>query len=172
MSSAESRKVTFRIEWHDATDGVECKTLAGITLLIDETPAWPVTGEDTDEFEWFADELLSHMAECWKPLVLRQTYPIPVLPERPSYLVAEAGRRWASLPEGLVEAEQNDVAAFEDVHNLANAFGGISGLLPLWFLRDRDQMIIDTQERLWQVPLDAAIKALTSAGDRIVDRLQ
>jgi hypothetical protein len=172
MSSAESRKVTFRIDWRDATDGVECKTLAGITLLIDETPAWPVTGEDTDEFEWFADELLSHMAECWKPLVLRQTYPIPVLPERPSYLVAEAGRRWASLPEGLVEAEQNDVAAFEDVHNLANAFGGISGLLPLWFLRDRDQMIIDTQERLWQVPLDAAIKALASAGDQIVDRLQ
>jgi hypothetical protein len=172
MSLAESRKVTFRIEWHDATDGVECKTLAGITLLIDETPAWPVTGEDTDEFEWFADELLSHMAECWKPLVLRQTYPIPVLPERPSYLVAESARRWASMPQGLVEAEQNDVAAFEDVHNLANSFGGISGLLPLWFLRDRDHMIIDTQERLWQVPLDAAIDALTSAGDRIVDRLQ
>lgn len=171
MRPVESAKVNFKIDWHDAVDGVECKTLAAITLLIDETPAWPVTGEDTDEFEWFADELLSHITECWKPLVLRQTYPIPVQPERPSYLVPEATRRWASLPESLVEAEQIDVAAFEDTHNLANAFGGISGLLPLWFLRDRDRMIIDTQERLWQVPLDAAIKALSSAGDRIADRL-
>src|ERR1035437_6079871 len=120
MSPTESKQISFRIDWRDAFDGVECKTLASITLLIDETPAWPITGEDTDEFEWFADELLSHLTECWKSLVLRQTYPIAVQPERPSFLIAEAAKRGASLSETVAESEQKEVSAFEDVHNLAN----------------------------------------------------
>jgi Zn-dependent peptidase ImmA (M78 family) len=171
MSPIEPRQISFRIDWRDALNGVECNTLASITLLIDGTPAWPVSGEDTDEFEWFADELLSHLTECWKPLILRQTYPIAVQPERPSFLMADAAKRWASLPEALVESEKAEVSAFEDVHNMANAFGGITGLLPLWFLRDQDRMIIDTQERLWQIPLKAAIDALTAVGDAIAERL-
>src|SRR5438270_4571960 len=144
MNPSQSKQISFKIDWRDAIDGVECKTLASIMLLIDETPAWPVTGEDTDEFEWYADELLAHLTECWKPLLLRQTYPMPVQPQRPSYLIAEATKRWASQPASLIDTEQNDLQAFEDTHNLANAFEGISGLLPLWFLRDRDYMIIDT----------------------------
>ena len=171
MSPVESRQISFGIRCRDVLNGVECTTLASITLLIDGTPSWPISGEDTDEFEWFADELLSHLTECWKPLILRQTYPIAVQPERPSFLMADAAKRWASLSEALVESEQKEVMAFEDVHNLANAFGGITGLLPLWFLRDQNRMIIDTQERLWHVPLKAAIAALTVAGDTIAERL-
>jgi hypothetical protein len=72
MSPNESRQISRGIDWRDALNGIECKTLASITLLIDGTPAWPVSGEDTDEFEWFADELLSHLTECRKPLILRQ----------------------------------------------------------------------------------------------------
>jgi hypothetical protein len=45
--------------------------------------------------------------------------------------MADAAMRWASLSEALVENEEAEVSAFEDVHNLANAFGGITGLLPL-----------------------------------------
>ena len=172
MTPTKSKQISFRIDWRDALGGVECKTLASMTLLIDDTPAWPVSGEDTDEFEWFADELLSHLTECWKPLILRQTYPIAVQPDRPSYLMADAAKRWASLPEALVESEEKEVSAFEDVHNFANAFGGISGLLPLWLLRDQDRMIVDTQERLWEVPLKAAISALTTAGDNVAERLR
>ena len=57
------------------------------------------------------------------------------------------------------------------MHNLANAFGGVSSLLPLWCLRDRDRMIIDTQETLSEVPIQIAIDALTVAGNRIAERL-
>jgi len=42
------------------------------------------------------------------------------------------------MPSPSVESEQQAVAAFIDVHNLINAFGGVTGLLPLWFLRDQD----------------------------------
>ncbi len=120
----------FEIDWHDTSDGVPCTTLASIALLIDGTPIWPVTDGEVSDFEWFADELLAHITECWKPLVLRQTYPIMVQPERPSFLMAELTKRWSELPDAAVESERQEITAFEDVHNLANAFGGVSGLLP------------------------------------------
>lgn len=171
MSFAKSPQMRFEIDWRGRHDGLACDTLASIALLVDDTPVWPVTGGEAGDFEWFADELLAHLTECWKPLILRQTYPIPVQPERPSFLAAELSKRWSELPAAAIETEQQEMAAFEDVHNLANAFGGISGLLPLWCLRDRDRMIIDTQETLSEVPIKIAINALTVAGNRIAERL-
>ncbi len=171
MSLSRSSQIRFEIDWRDTFGGVACKTLASIALLIDETPIWPVTGGEASDFEWFADELLAHLAECWKPLILRQTYPIPVQPERPSFLMAELARRWSELPEATVENERQEITAFEDVHNLANAFGGVSGLLPLWCLRDQDRMVIDTQETLSEVPIKVAIEAFAAAGGHIAERL-
>jgi Zn-dependent peptidase ImmA (M78 family) len=167
----QTAPICFDIDWLDSVEGVECKTLARISVQVDGVTVWPVTGEDTETFEWFADEFLAHLAECWKPIIVRQTYPIPVQPERPSYLIVEAKKRWASLPEATIENEERQVSAFEDAHNLANAFGGVSGLLPLWLLRDRDTMIVDTQERLLRVPIHDAIEALTAAGDQIAAQL-
>jgi IrrE N-terminal-like domain len=174
MSNEDLGRMFFKIEWADAADGIAYKTLASIALIVDGTPIWPVKGQAEEAFEWYADELLSHLAECWKPLLLRQSYPIPVQPERPSLLSVEAAKRWSQsqLPNELVESEEQEVAAFDDVHNLANAFGGISGLLPLWFLRDRDEMIVDTGEVCLQVPLNEAVNALVSVGDPIAARLK
>jgi Zn-dependent peptidase ImmA (M78 family) len=172
MSIAKSARILFKLDWKDTVDGIECKTLASITLIIDDTPIWPIRGEEADDFEWFADELLSHLTECWKPLILRQNYPIPVQPERPSFLIAEASKRWSGLSDATIENEQRAVAAFEDVHNLANAFGGITGLLPLWFMRDQDTMIVDTQELQFRLPIQEVINALVSAGDTIAARLK
>src|SRR6516162_8570659 len=115
MSLTKSPRMLFKIDWLDSVDGIECKTLAAITLMVDGTPIWPVKGEDTDVFEWYADELLAHLTECWKPLILTQVYPIPVQPERPSFLRAATAKRWSELPNAL-EAEEREVAAFEDVH--------------------------------------------------------
>jgi Zn-dependent peptidase ImmA (M78 family) len=172
MNVAAKHPIQFKLDWIDRSDGVEYRTLAAISLLADGIPIWPVKGEDTDDFQWYADELLAHLTECWKPLNLRQNYPIPVKPDRPSFLLAEAAKRWSELPSTAIESEQGEVAAFEDVHNLANAFGGITGLLPLWFLRDQNVMIIDTQELFLRVPLKDALHALVSVGNAIADRLQ
>jgi Zn-dependent peptidase ImmA (M78 family) len=170
--NSEKRSVAFRLDWRDSYDGAPCKTIAAITLLIHDVPVWPVKGEDTDEFEWFADELLAHLTECWKPILLRQTYPIPAQPDSPSSLLAEAKKRWLGLPDSTVEYEEREVAAFEDAHNLANAFGGVTGLLPLWFLRDQDEMIIDTQEQYMRVPFQETVDALVDVGNSIARRLQ
>lgn len=170
--TVKKHSMQFKLDWIERLDDVECKTIASITLLVDEIPIWPVRGEDAGAFEWYADELLAHLTECWKPLVLRQNYPIPVKPDRPSFLLAEAVKRWSESPSPALESEQHDVAAFEDVHNLANAFGGVTGLPPLWLLRDQDVMIIDTQEECLRVPLKEALHALVSVGNEIADRLQ
>jgi hypothetical protein len=171
MNNVNQQTIGFKIRWVDSVGQEKFKTLASIGLLIDGGPVWPISGEDTNEFQWFVDELLAHLTECWKPLVLRQTYPIPVQPARPSFLVAEAEKRWLSMPSPGVAGEQQAVAAFSDVHNLTNAFGGVTGLLPLWFLRDRDEMMVDTGERQFRVPVQAAIDALSNTGDLIADRL-
>src|SRR5258708_20469433 len=132
MTSAKSRPIFFRLEWRDAYDGVKWTRIAAITLVVNDVPVWPFTGEDTDEFEWFTDELLAHLTECWKPLVLRQTYPIPVQPGRPSFLLVEAQKRWSNLPDATVEDEEAEVAEFEDTQNLATAFGCATSRLTLW----------------------------------------
>src|SRR6266705_675721 len=163
--------IEFSIRWIDSIEGECFTTLAAIGLVVDSGYVWPVSGEDTNEFYWFADELLAHLTECWKPLILRQTYPIAVQPQRPSFLMADAERRWSSMPSSSVESKQHVLAAFIDVHNLAHAFGGVTGLLPLWFLRDQNDMLIDTRERLFHVPIEAAVKALSSVGDVIAERL-
>jgi Zn-dependent peptidase ImmA (M78 family) len=162
----------FRLNWRDVVDGVEYKTLASISVLIDGTTIWPVAGEDGETFDWYVDELLSHLTECWKPLLLRQTYPIPIQPERPSLLRVEAERRWSGLPEAVVKEEESKVTAFEDVHNLVNAFGGVSGLPPLWLLRSNNDMIVDTRDEFRTVPFEAASAALNEAGTTIAKRLE
>jgi hypothetical protein len=172
MTPVNPSSVTFKLDWRNVQNGASAKTIASIALLINGLPVWPVSGEDTEEFEWFADELLSHLTECWKPLILRQTYPIPVQPQRPSFLFVEAQKRWAELPDGAVEIEEQEVAAFEDAHNLANAFGGVSGLLPLWFVRDREEMTVDTQEHFFRVPLSDAIACLEFVGNKIAKQLE
>jgi hypothetical protein len=173
MSSTTAKSIFFRLGWRDTTlEGSECKTVAAVTVFVDDMPVWPTPGEATEDFEWFVDELLAHLTECWKPLILRQTYPISIQPERPSYIFAEAQKRWSTLPEATVESEGRELAAFEDVHNIANAFGGITGLLPLWFVRDQDEMTIDTRTHYFRIPLDAAIEALSAVGDQIATRLQ
>jgi hypothetical protein len=78
MSSVE--RVFFRIHPIDTVDREQCTTLASISLMIDGSPVWPVRGEDNHGLEWYIDDLLSHFAECWKPLLLRQN----LSPTRPA----------------------------------------------------------------------------------------
>jgi hypothetical protein len=174
VMGSSSRRLAFEVEWIDSLDGVEVRTLAYFKVAIDGLAVWPIRGEeseDIDGFELYADELLAHLTECWKPLLLRQNYPIPVLPMRPSYLHVAAAERWANR-DILKQDEEAQLAAFDDVHNLVNAFGGVSGLPALWFLRDRDGMIIDTTDFCARVSFDDAKEALTRIGEAIAARLR
>ena len=117
------------------------------------------------------DDLLSHLTEYWKPLALRQTYPLTLNPARPSLLRAEAQQNWDALPEAEAVYEDEAIEAFQDCHDLSRCFAGYYDLAPLWLIRSGEQMLIDTVDQLDRVPYAAALDALSAAGDWIAARL-
>lgn len=147
-------------------------TTAHIQLIVDSDPIWPVIGEADILLTAQLDDLLSHLVEHWKPLILRQTYPLGLLPARPSLLGREAADRWSGLPEEIVDEQAETVTAFEDAHDLAHAFGGLFDLPPLWLMRAGDEMIVDVGRSERRVPFAAAYSELNRIGDVIARRLE
>ena len=157
----------FRVVWPQA----DRTTTAELVVLANDEALWPVPGEPEVALEIQVDDLLSHLTEFWKPLLLRQTYPIPVLPETPSKLRAKAEERWSEQPAEVAEREDGIVAAFEEAHDISRCFAGYFELPPLWLLRAGDRLIVDTRAALQTVPFEAGIRALSSLGNQIAQRL-
>lgn len=164
------RSIEFRLKW-ESVARKPSSMLACFSVWIDGDPIWPLRGDETAEVECFADDLLAHLTECWKPLLLRQTYPIAIELERPFLLWSEAERRWANLPTAQIEEEEPRVESFEDIHNFTSAFSGVFDLPPLWLFRAGEKMQVDTGVRLFEAPFDAVVKALGALGDQIAVRL-
>lgn len=149
----------------------ERRTTQRLALLVDGAPVWPVRGLDTS-LEIQIDDLLSHLTEFWKPLMLRQTYPLDLNPARPSTLLAVAKDSWAEKPAPDVEWEDEQVDFFRDCHDLSKCFGGYFDLPPLWIFRSGDEMLIDTGEgEVEHIDFGAARLALETVGDAIAARL-
>ena len=146
-------------------------TTAALNVLIEGEVVWPAIGEFTVKLEIQIDDLLAHLTEFWKPLLLRQTYPIPVKPEWPSLLRAEATKRWADLPPEVGEREDDLVINFEEAHDLSRCFAGLFGLPPLWLVRSGQRMVCETAERVWQLPFEGARDGLARVGDQIAAQL-
>ena len=141
------------------------------TVEIDGETVWPVRGEPDVALEAQIDDLLGYLTEFWKPLMLRQVYPINVSPLRPSGLRLEAARRWAELLPPIVVKEEEAVDAFEEAHDLSRAFAGIFGLPSFWILRSGEEMIVETAGLLRRLPIGEARRSLAATGDDICKRL-
>jgi hypothetical protein len=146
-------------------------TTGNLSIFVDGKEAWPVLGENDISVEVQIDDLLAHLTEFWKPLMLRQVFPIDVSPQRPSDLRRLAEQRWAELPPEAVEREEEAVAAFEEAHDLARAFGGIYGLPSLWLMRSGDDMVLETAGSIWRLPFEEVRLTLSAVGDEICARL-
>jgi IrrE N-terminal-like domain len=162
----------FSLCWSGPDKWNGCLTTAHLKVLIDHDAIWPVGGASQIDLEIQVDDLLSHLTEFWKPLILRQTYPIPVAPERPSLLRSEAERRWEMGRAADAERENDRITAFEEAHDLSRCFAGLFDLPSIWFLRAGDRMLIDTRTALYTVPFEQARKALSDVGEEIAKRLE
>ncbi len=140
-----------------------------LSIAIDREVVWPVSGEASISLEVQIDDLLAYLTEFWKPLMLRQVYPIPVspLPLRPSDFRRLAEQRWSDFQPSLVEHENSIVSAFEEAHDLSLAFGGQYGLPHFWMMRSTEHMIVETAGRLWELPLKIVEKTFERIGDQI-----
>jgi hypothetical protein len=152
----------------------DAPTYCGFSVWVDGGPVWPIFGDEEGSVDIFIDDILDHLADFWLPLTLRQTYPLSLdePPERPSSLGAILRGRWLKLSESAAEAEQAILAEFEAAHNFATCFAGLFGLPPLWLLRERNCLLIDTEERLLKIPYNVALNALAALGDAIAARLK
>lgn len=138
--------------------------IAGITV-------WPAHGADEVTLEIQIDDLLGYLTDFWKPLMLRQVYPINVTPSRPSKLRQAAEQRWVELPKSILAAEEEAVADFEEAHDLARCFSGFFGLNPFWLLRSGSEFTVDTGSAYWKLPFEAVRDDLSALGSSICDRL-
>jgi hypothetical protein len=142
-----------------------------IAVAIGGRVIWPVYDEPQAAFEGQIDDLLAHLTEFWKPLMLRQVYPIDVAPLRPSDLRREAARRWAEIQPAIVEKEEEAVSAFEEAHDLARAFAGVFGLPQLWIMRSGESTIVETAGHVWRPRFEEVRRCLSAVGDEICKRL-
>jgi hypothetical protein len=167
MSAIEAQAIEFQIA---ASTEPERLATCAFSVQLDGEPIWPVLGEIAT-LEIQADDLLAHLVEFWKPLLLRQIYPSPFNPARPSLLRGIASERWAENPPETADREDEAVTAFEEAHDLARAFGGLFDLPSFWLLRSGNRFVCETQGRLWHLPCGVVAACLGSAGDAIADML-
>ncbi|PZW38730.1 Zn-dependent peptidase ImmA (M78 family) [Humitalea rosea] len=147
-------------------------TTCALSICVGSMPVWPVPGEPDAELEIQVDDFLAHLTEFWKPLMLRQVYPIDVNPLKPSDLRREAMKRWSERQPEIAEREEESVSAFEEAHDLARAFAGLFEVPPFWLFRSGLEMICETGRQLWRLPFDDVRSALSAIGDQICDRLE
>ena len=162
----------FLLNWSPPEGGASRVTTARLAVRIGQRTIWPVDGADDVSLEVQADDLLSYLTEFWKPLILRQTYPISTQPERPSLLRAEAEKRWGTEPEETVEREDALITAFEEAHDVSHCFAGMFALPPLWLVRQGDRMLVETRSSLRNVAFENARTSFEEAGNEIATHLQ
>ena len=161
-----STDLDFRIDWKPGLI-----TTGGLSVWIEGHAVWPVGGDDEAELEVQTDDLLSHLVDFWNALMLRQTYPTEIMPLKPTYLRGDVERTWDEVPGEIAEEQDALLSAFEEAHDVSRCFAGMFGLPPLWLLRSGDRMLVDTRERLYEVPFASAERALVRVGDEIAERL-
>jgi hypothetical protein len=132
---------------------------------------WPVPNEPDHPLEIQLDDLFTYLVEFWKPLLLRQTYPLALSPFRPSLLGRDVAKRWEDMRQEQIDEEASEVEAFEEAHDLSRAFGGLFDLPSLWLVREGDRMICDTGRIINRVPFDAFRTTLNETGDAIAAHL-
>jgi IrrE N-terminal-like domain len=152
--------------------GLGRSTTRALRIAIDDEPAWPMAGLTEAAVEIQVDDLLAFLAEHWKPLLLRQTFPAPFNPYLPSQLRADASTRWNEVPAETAEREEEAVLGFEEAHDLSRAFAGLFDLPPIWLLRSGETYHVESQGRLWVLPYDQVVGALTQLGNSVAELLR
>jgi hypothetical protein len=147
-------------------------TTCNFSVLLNGRTVWPVEGVHGGAIEIQIDDLLSHLVEFWKPLLLRQTYPLCFNPPRPSDLRAYAQARWGDLPESQAEDEDEEIEKFRQCHDISRCFAGYYDLPELWFIRSSDEFHIDTGKKFYRISFSEGFAALEKAGDFIASRLK
>lgn len=123
---------------------------------------------------WTLVDLLQGLGRIWPWLLLEEGYPVPVNPEHPGTLWAEAERRWREdVPATQSEIEADILYDYRQRHDLSLLLRGLH-VPPLWVLKEgRDCLLWSPAvERPVRVSHGSVMRTLTAFGDWIAAQLQ
>lgn len=146
----------------------------GLRVLLRGEPVWYREGPEGEALPvpWDWLDLFEHLAKFWPWLALEESYPIPVRPTSPLYLLREAEQRWQELPAEQEEQEDEAVTRFLIRHDLAEGLHGLY-LPSLILLRQGEQCLITTEAEDQGVPcpLRETLDTLESLGEHLARTL-
>ncbi len=148
---------------------------AEFQLAVQETPVWYAQDANDPEpgpVTWTMVDFLDGLARIWPWLLVEESYPIPIMPEHPGRMMAEAQRRWEDQAQHLVESEEELLFDFRHRHDLSLLFRGLF-LPPLWLLREGNDTLVWSPDlgRGVRLPMDCICQLFTRLGDVICDEL-
>jgi hypothetical protein len=175
--SGETRRVLdFQVEWTTPEGSPDPAARAwgrGRLVVLGET-VWG-RGEPDDEqppgVEWTWADLLDHLTDIWPWLVWEQTYPLGLNPSDPTHLRPMAERRWAELASDRVEAEDDELHAWEDRHYLNAGLGGLY-VRGVGVVREGLNAVVCVGRTAQRAPFMAVRRDLAAIGDHIAARLR
>lgn len=135
-------------------------------------PYW--YGEDAagnpDLLDWTWIDLLDFLGKNWASLMLEQGYPLFLANvEHPGRLMARAEERWESMPDDKVIAEEKQILAFYDRHNLAMAMAGANLPMLLWQRTGSRLWLVDENECGQRVDFFSAQQQLEALGEQLAE---
>ncbi len=152
--------------------GAESATYGELLLWIRENLVWGAVDAAGDETAvvWSWIELLEFLSNAWPYLLNESGYPLGLRPIWPAKLRDEAEARWQAVPEDIGQAEEEELFAFEETHDLAR---GVHGLYApsVWLVAEGEMMTIGSRKITIRRPLEETIATLEQFGETIRARV-
>ena len=121
--------------------------------------------------DWFWDDLLERLAFSWRYLLLEEAYPMGLLPAAPQLLRSVLRERRIGVSEEMVNAEDNAVFAFEEMHGSVprRRRGYTSSAIPAAGRRFNADATLSGVKR---VAFSPVMETLEKLGDEIAQRIK
>jgi hypothetical protein len=163
----------FDLKWLDRPERDYSPAYGSLIAWVAGKLIWGQTNDEgqVTGLEWFWDDLLDRLACSWRYLLLEEAYPMGLLPTAPQLLRSVLRERRIGASEEMINAEDNSVFAFEEMHDLSRAIEGAT-LPKLFLLREGNLMLIATAFGVERVTFSAAMEALEQLGDKIAERIK
>jgi Zn-dependent peptidase ImmA (M78 family) len=163
----------FDLRWLDRPGGEYPPGYGSLVVWVAEQLIWGQTNEEgeTSGVEWYWDDLLERLAYSWRYLLLEESYPLGLLPSAPQLLRSVLREQRIGLSEEMIDAEDNSIFAFEEMHDLSRSVQGAT-LPKLILLREGDLMLVGTSLGVERIAFLPAMEALEKLGNKIAERIK
>lgn len=164
----------FRLDFIEAADRDAGLAWGLGSVWLGGEPIWYWEAEDDGEpqpLEWTWIDLLEFLGQNWLELRFEESYPFHLTPDDPTYLRAEAAKRWKRLSKERRLEEDEALYRFEGRHDMARAMRGIH-LPSIFLMREGQLMWVCSEERKLRLPCKEVLDTLDKLGTHISEHIR